>query len=113
MMATTVAAASAVNVKDHEARGDGVTNDRLAIIRAYEAAKLRSRILYFPAGIYYIDMEDTPGGVIYFDEDTQVLGDGIGFTRLKFGPPCFTRTAGGTAFYLREFRHLTIRDLTM
>ena len=40
------------NVKDYGAKGDGVTDDGAAILKAVVAAK--GDIVYFPAGAYYV-----------------------------------------------------------
>lgn len=41
-----------ISVKDHGAVGDGVIDDRAAIIAADAAAKLAGKFLYFPSGVY-------------------------------------------------------------
>lgn len=58
-----------LNVKDFGAKGDGATDDTIAIQNAYNAAKVNLKQLYIPSGIY------VHTGLI-FDASVNVTGDG-------------------------------------
>lgn len=73
-----------VNVRDYGAVGDGVTDDRQAILDAFEAAKAMLPCeVYFPAGTYgisngmYITMPFGSGGL-------RVCGAGRDITTIKY-----------------------------
>lgn len=69
-----------INVKWFGARGDGTTNDRAAVRRAFLEAQVSSRLLYIPAGTYLLEAAvslDMRGG------QTGIFGDGIGLSIIK------------------------------
>jgi hypothetical protein len=65
-----------VSVKSFGAIGDGVTNDRAAVLKAYRHAVLKKKSLYFPAGVYRC-------WLVIEDEGVVIEGDGSARTILK------------------------------
>lgn len=81
MLAAWAHSAPFFNVKDYGATGDGVTDDRAAIILAYQAAQAAGGgVIFFPAGTYIISSRfptiTTAVGIIF-------MGAGMGATILK------------------------------
>jgi hypothetical protein len=67
-----------VNVKEFGAKGDGITDDTIAIQNAIEYLKnLGGGILYFPVGVYIVDF------VLKIDFPVKVKGDGAGASKIK------------------------------
>lgn len=74
-----------VNVKDFGAKGDGITNDKGAIIKAFDHALSRlPATVYFPKGIYMlykdgiqVNMPNSTGGL-------TVRGDGSSHSIIKY-----------------------------
>lgn len=62
------------NIKDYGAVGDGVTDDRAAIVAAYNTGKP----IYIPEGTYRVSAPIT------IDKPIYVQGAGVGLTLLKF-----------------------------
>jgi hypothetical protein len=67
-----------VNVKDHGAKGDGLTDDTEAIIAAISYAKAQSlKSVYFPRGIYSIQKLGTKPGIIKLLNGVGLTGSGV------------------------------------
>ena len=71
-----------ISVKDFGAKGDGVTDDRAAIVAAITAAQasLLGGIVYFPAGTYMISANITVNAVNNGAALVNFIGDGVGST---------------------------------
>jgi|GEM_PF-1593741 len=92
------------NVKDYNARGDGITDDTQAIRNAIEAAKQYSQnnnniptIIYFPNGIYF-----TKQLVIY--SNMYFVGEDMNNTILR-------RIVGDNTFYFKPFPYSSTEDM--
>lgn len=70
------------NVKDYGAKGNGTTNDTLAVGKAMAAATAAGGgQLYFPAGTYMFS--GISGAAIILHDNISLVGDGMGVTTLK------------------------------
>jgi len=84
----TTGSAATINVKDHGAKGDGVTNDDAAIRAAFDAAPDGTGI-HFPPGTYFF-----AGGIIIKDRHgLSITGD----------PGATLKAAGGTSKLILSF----------
>jgi Pectate lyase superfamily protein/Periplasmic copper-binding protein (NosD) len=102
--------ASAVNARILGARGNGVTDDTLALQHALNAAKQGTRRLYIPQGTYRI--RPTPDGVFPLDADgLEVFGDGIGKTVIQI-PDNVTLTSDLYVFRLTGM-YQSLHDLSV
>jgi hypothetical protein len=77
-----------INVKAFGAKGDGSTDDRVAIQRAADAVRLspNKNILYFPPGTYLCSVAAGPGGYLtafYIGGNTVVMGAGRTASAIK------------------------------
>lgn len=64
--------ADVVNIKDFGAKGDGITNDIVAIQNAINYAEFVKKPLYIPAGEFYIPC----GTSILIPDSISIIGDG-------------------------------------
>lgn len=73
------------NVMDYGATGDGVTDDRLAIQAAVDAAHAAGGgTVYIPTGTYIVSgQEDQSLGCVMLYDNITVFGDGMGVTTVK------------------------------
>lgn len=80
---------AAVNVREHGAKGDGITDDTAAIRRAIAATFNAWEQVYFPAGTYLVS------GEIGWERFLTLRGDGPGRTtiRLKDSQPAYADPA--------------------
>jgi hypothetical protein len=97
MLNTRAASAVFYNVKDYGAQGDGVTDDRSAIILAYQDCVANGGgIIYFPAGIYIIPSKfptiTNTVGIVF-------MGAGMGAAILKSTVPAATPSYGDPVFF--------------
>jgi len=90
-----------LSVKDFGAKGDGAALDARAIQRAIDAAQLRGRALFVPAGVYLINETlrvrpnfRTSGGDNYgqpgdgaHNSSVRILGEGMELSVLQAHPP--------------------------
>ena len=98
IVAVGVAACSGatINVKDHGATGDGITNDQSAIKAAFDAAADGSTI-YFPAGTYFF-----ASGIILTNRNgLSLTGD----------PGALLKAAGGRSKFILSFEKCS--DITV
>lgn len=82
-IASVLTAPAYVNVKDFGAKGDGVTDDHIAIVSAINSAKNNGGILYFPTGTYINT------SVIEIPEKMHITGDGSKNSIIKHTGTCF------------------------
>lgn len=76
-----------VNVKDHGATGDGVTDDTAAIQEAIDSLAGAAGTIYFPSGVYL-----TTSGITVSGHRQVLVGDGKNTSKINFYP-----TVAGTA----------------
>lgn len=88
------------NVKTYGAVGDGVTNDRTAILAAIAAIPATGGTLYFPAGTYAIN-----GGAIELTSYIRVTGDGVRASRV------IQNSTTANAFHATDVSYVTIENL--
>ena len=67
-----------VNVKLCGAVGDGVTDDYDAVLTAYKKASSEGKILFFPAGTYYLSRK------IVLNSNISILGEGMNSSSIYF-----------------------------
>jgi hypothetical protein len=77
------ASAVGVNVKDHLAAGDGVTDDTAAFVSAFTALPATGGVLIIPPGTYILN---GTGMVLRCPSNTVIRGSGAHNTILKSGP---------------------------
>lgn len=103
----------AINVKDHGAKGDGVTDDRAAIASAIAAQPPVGGTLYFPPGTYMISIADHPDNTAQFAAgilvpgNTMLLGAGRGNTVIKLLPLQPSSTSVKSVYMVAN-RHIAI-----
>lgn len=92
-----------LNVKDYGAKGDGVTDDSLAIQTALNVARTTAETVFIPAGIYRIVTGLTTLG------GQKIVGAGRPYTRLAYAG------AGGSLLTIQAagYLHTFISDLTL
>jgi glucan 1,3-beta-glucosidase len=80
-----IPASQVVNVKDHSVKGDGMTDDTVALQAVINSAAAASQILFFPAGSYIItDTIKVPAGSRLQGEAwSQLLASGSKFADAK------------------------------
>jgi hypothetical protein len=105
----------AINVRDHGAVGDGVANDRAAIVAALAAAIATGiRAVYFPAGTYRVAIANTTPAVIdgiVVPGDVAFGGDGRALTTIRFDPaPGYYEWTG---LQIAPQHSVSFRDLTL
>ena len=66
-----------INVKELGAKGDGVTDDYLAIQNAINKASIDEKAVYIPSGTYIISK------TLLLNDKTQIIGDGPFLTIIK------------------------------
>ena len=72
------------NVKNYGAKGDGITNDAVAIQNAiYAADKVDGSTVYFPTGTYAVQSPDGWGLSLGNLSNVRLLGDGKNLTTIK------------------------------
>ena len=64
-----------VNVKDFGAIGDGITDDTLAIKEATKYVNEKGGILYFPLGVYYVDVSNSGENVMSLESNKKIIVD--------------------------------------
>lgn len=69
------------NVKDYGAKGNGTTNDTLAIAKAIAAAGVSGGQVYLPGGTYMLS--GASGAALTLKDNVSLIGDGMGITTLK------------------------------
>jgi hypothetical protein len=80
---TTGQPATVVNVKDHGAKGDGVTDDTQAIINSIVFASANNiATVYFPTGTYSIQQLGISTGIIPLLNGVGLEGDGSGLSHI-------------------------------
>jgi pectate lyase-like protein len=95
------------NVRDYGARGDGATDDLVAIVAANEAASAAKGCVFFPAGVYalsnYIDVSKEmrwygvgSGSVL------RATGKGKGIVRYRPGTPGVIQQVSGERNLIAE-----------
>lgn len=87
----TNASSSVFNVKSeaYGAKGDGETNDTVAIQAAIDAAALVNGTIYLPRGRYYVP---NTGQLVFADSDVTILGDGMYESVIVFNDSAQTTT---------------------
>ncbi len=58
-----------LNVKEHGAVGDGVTDDYEAVTKAIDQAIVEGKAVYFPTGVYYLSRK------IILNQNTTIVGE--------------------------------------
>ena len=104
------------NVKDFSAKGNGATDDTLAIQRAIDAAaKAGGGQVYVPSGTYIVSGRDEPGdGCLMLKNNVQLYGDGMGKTVIKVADGSDTKITGVIRSAYGEQNHdFGISDLTI
>jgi hypothetical protein len=108
------------NVKSFGAKGDGSTVDRVAIQNAIDqAAAAGGGVIYFPAGIYLVDVVgSSDGGIISLSLKSRVTLKGASqqasILKLKdasYGPGAYYRLIASD--HNGQSSHMAIRDLTI
>ena len=89
-----------LSVKVYGAKGDGVTDDTAAFVKAIAA----SSFLYVPAGVYVINSTLT-----FPDRDLTIVGEGVGTSELRFGAV----STGITATFSDSITSVDVRDLLL
>lgn len=80
----SAAASSSVNVKDHGAKGDGVTDDTEAIKNSLVFAKANGiPNIYFPDGSYMVGATGNGGGIIQLVDGVGMIGTGVATCHIK------------------------------
>ena len=84
------------NVKNFSAKGNGSTDDTLAIQKAIDAAaKAGGGQVYVPAGTYIVSGRDEPGdGCLMLKNNVELYGAGIGKTVIKVADGSDTKITG-------------------
>ncbi|MCQ6557601.1 right-handed parallel beta-helix repeat-containing protein [Paenibacillus mendelii] len=77
--ASATVPSTVINVLDHGAVGDGVTNDSPSVAAAVAALPANGGVLYFPAGRYVLNQP-----VTLANKDVTVRGDGMQLSQLFF-----------------------------
>ncbi len=95
-----------INVKDHGALGDGVTDDTTAALLAAADAAAQKRPLYFPAGTYKMT-----AAIVIANAAATIFGDGIGLSRIKWTSGASTTGISITSNNARHFHQ--IRDISL
>ncbi len=81
-----------INVKDYGAMGDGVTDDRLAFFKAFDAAaKSLPATLYIPEGEYMLHEGGMQIGLPLGSSGLTVKGDGADKSVIKYAEDWFTK----------------------
>ncbi|MGG1514143.1 glycosyl hydrolase family 28-related protein [Paenibacillus oryzisoli] len=62
-----------LNVKDFGAKGDGISDDTRSIQTALDAGTKKKLSIYFPAGTYIVNANDT----LMIKSNTRMVGDGL------------------------------------
>jgi hypothetical protein len=107
-----VAAQSFLNVHAYGAKGDGKTDDAVAINRALKMAQFEHKNLYFPAGTYLCNTMDQAGHILSYD------AGGMNGVRL-YGDSNATRittslNSGSVLLYIWAYARiigLTVKDI--
>lgn len=114
------AASGLVNVKDVAwaggARGDGATDDRVAVQAAFEYATANGMSVYFPTGTYILGRNSSIGGSFSFAgySDLTIYGAGMGNTIIKMNSSeVFANPGNWRMFYVRDCTGIHFRDLTL
>jgi parallel beta-helix repeat protein len=104
------------NVKDFSAKGNGTTDDTLAIQRAIDAAaKAGGGQVYVPAGTYIVSGRDEPGdGCLMLKNNVELYGAGMGKTIIKVADGSDTKITGVIRSAYGEQNHdFGVSDLTI
>jgi Ca2+-binding RTX toxin-like protein len=104
------------NVKDFLAKGNGTTDDTLAIQRAIDdAAKAGGGQVYVPAGTYIVSGRDEPGdGCLMLKNNVELYGAGMGKTIIKVADGSDTKITGVIRSAYGEQNHdFGVSDLTI
>lgn len=109
-----------VNVKDVTyaggARGDGATDDRVAIQAAFDYASANNMSVFFPTGTYIVGRHSSNGGTFSFAgySELTVYGAGMGNTVIKMrSAEVFANPGNWRLFYVRDCSGVHFRDLTL
>jgi hypothetical protein len=80
----SAAASPSVNVRDHGAKGDGVTDDTEAIKNSLVFAKANGiPNIYFPDGSYMVGATGNGGGIIQLVDGVGMIGTGVATCHIK------------------------------
>jgi len=108
--------AGTFNVRNFGAEGNGVTDDRLAIQAAIDAAKAAGGgTVYIPTGDYMVSYAPGAAGAILLKNGVTIEGDGMGLTTIKLINNSGAEKVSGIIRTARGevANNLAVKDLTL